>query len=261
MAVDPGQPGRPDAEGRGAVNGEALLRVEELSVSYGRIVALQATSFTVPRGALVLVLGPNGAGKTTLVKALAGAVTPRSGRVWLDRDDVTWVPAYQRVRRGMALVPEGRGTLRGLSVRDNLDLGWHSAPPARRSDHRDSIERILELVPALRERLEQDCSTLSGGEMQMLAIARALLAKPRVLLLDEPSLGLAPRAIERVYDSLIRLNAEGLAMVLVEQKAMPVEWVPATTIVLQAGRVVYQRYNEKPTEEELAALYLGQMAG
>ncbi len=253
--------GGPGAEGGGGAAGDVLLRVDDLSVTYGRIVALHAISFTVPRGTLVLVLGPNGAGKTTLVKALAGAVALRSGRVWLDHDDVTWVPAYQRVRRGMALVPEGRGTLRGLSVRDNLDLGWHSAPPARRSNHRDSMETILELVPALRERLEQDCSTLSGGEMQMLAIARALLAKPRVLLLDEPSLGLAPRAVERVYDSLLRLNAEGLAMVLVEQKAMPVDWVPATTIVLQAGRVVYQRHNAKPTEEELTALYLGQMAG
>jgi len=242
------------------VTGDALLRVEEVSAGYGRILAFEPLSFTVERGGLVLVLGPNGAGKTTLVKALAGAVALRSGRVLLGDEDLTWVPAHRRVRRGISLVPEGRGTLPGLSVFDNLDLGWHAAARDRRGSRREEFERVLALFPPLRARLAQDSRTLSGGEMQMLAIARALLAKPRVLLLDEPSLGLAPLATARVYEALVRLSAEGLAMVLVEQKAVPLAGVPSTTIVLQTGRVVYRRERARPTEEELADLYLGEGA-
>jgi len=233
-----------------------LLGAEALSVSYGRIRALDPLTFQVGAGGLVLVLGPNGAGKTSLVRALAGAVQPRSGRIRLDGGDVTWVPAFRRVKLGVALVPEGRGTLRGLSVRDNLDLGWHAAARERRRERAASMREVLELFPILQDRLEQDCSTLSGGEMQLLAIARALLSRPRVLLLDEPSLGLAPQAVARVYRALTQLSEGGLAMVLVEQKAVPLRRDPDSTIVLQGGRAVYQG-SERPSDDELAALYLG----
>jgi branched-chain amino acid transport system ATP-binding protein len=241
------------------MNAAALLRAERISVRYGRVDALHPISLTAEPASLTLVLGPNGAGKTTLVKALAGAAMLRTGTVWLGGRDISALPAHRRVRAGIALVPEGRGRLPGLSVLDNLDLGYHAAPRVRRGVRRDELETALELFPALRERLHQDCSTLSGGEMQMLAIARALLAKPQLLLLDEPSLGLAPLAVARVYEALARLLEQGLSMVLVEQKAVPLRARRETTLVLRNGRAVFQEAR-RPTVEELASLYLGARA-
>jgi branched-chain amino acid transport system ATP-binding protein len=236
-----------------------LLRAERISVRYGRVDALHPISFATEPASLTLVLGPNGAGKTTLMKALAGAVVSRSGTVWLGGRDITALPAHRRVRAGIALVPEGRGRLPGLSVLDNLDLGYHSAARERRGSRQDEFATALGLFPALKDRLHQDCSTLSGGEMQMLAIARALLAKPQVLLLDEPSLGLAPLAIARVYEALAKLLEQRLSMVLVEQKAVPLRAQRETTLVLQNGRAVFQEAR-RPTVEELATLYLGTRA-
>jgi branched-chain amino acid transport system ATP-binding protein len=185
-------------------------------------------------------------------------VRARRGSIRLAGEDVTRTPAYRRVKRGIALVPEGRGTLPGLSVLDNLDLGWHSAPDERRQPKKSSFDEVTSLFPVLGQRLHQDCKTLSGGEMQMLAIARALLSRPRVLLLDEPSLGLAPQAVVRVYRALAQLHeAHELTMVLVEQKAVNLGRVPDTSIVLHSGHVMYQAANRRPAEGELAALYLG----
>jgi branched-chain amino acid transport system ATP-binding protein len=234
-----------------------LLRVENVSVQYGGVLALQPISFSVEEGGLVLILGPNGAGKSSLLRALAGAVPLRSGRVFLAGNDIGRIPAFVRVKRGISLVPEGRGRLPTLTVRENLIIGWQAAPPARRSSFAAGVDEIFQLFPVLRERLEQDCSTLSGGEMQMLAIARGLLAKPLVLLLDEPSLGLAPKAIATVYAVLAKLNADGLAMIVVEQKAVPLPAKSETTIVLQNGSVRYCE-NTRPSLEQLATLYLGQ---
>ncbi|WP_210491525.1 ATP-binding cassette domain-containing protein [Patulibacter sp. SYSU D01012] len=238
----------------------APLRAEGLSVSYGRNLALQPIDLTVPEAGLVLVLGPNGAGKTTLMRALAGAVTADRGRVLVDERDVTDRPAFRRVGDGISLVPEGRGVLPGISVRDNLELGWRAAPSARRRPHAEEIGRVMELFPILRERLDQDCSSLSGGEMQLLAIGRALLSRPRVLLLDEPSLGLAPRATARVYAALGELVEGGLSVLLVEQKAVPLRRPPERTLVLQNGRVIEERVGEHIPEQRLAELYLGEVA-
>jgi len=233
-----------------------LLRADRISVRYGRVDALQPISLAAETASLTLVLGPNGAGKTTLVKALAGAAVLRSGSVWLGGRDISALPAHRRVRSGIALVPEGRGRLPGLSVLDNLVLGYNAAARGPRGARETDIDGALALFPALKDRLRQDCSTLSGGEMQMLAIARALLAKPQVLLLDEPSLGLAPIAVARVYEALAKLLDQGLSMVLVEQKAVPLSTRRETTIVLQNGRAVFQEAR-RPTVEELASLYLG----
>lgn len=234
-----------------------LLQAEGVAVQYGGIQALEPLSLTVDEGSLTLILGPNGAGKSSFLKALAGAVVLRSGRVLIQGRDATLVPAFRRVRLGVSLVPEGRGRLPTLSVHDNLAIGWRAAGPQRRGDYEEEVAKVFELFPILKERLEQDCSTLSGGEMQMLAIARALLAKPLVLLLDEPSLGLAPMAVNRVYEVLARLNSEGLAMVVVEQKAVPLPAERETTIVLQNGRVRFHE-DRRPTAAQLAKLYLGE---
>ncbi len=238
------------------IAGTALLLVDRVSVSYGGIAALQPLSFSVAAGDLVLVLGPNGAGKTSLLRAIAGAIPLRTGQVFVGGEDVSFVPGHRRVRYGVSLVPEGRGRLPGLTVSENLDLGWHGSAYDRRGSRDGDIKQVVNLFPRLGERMKQDCSTLSGGEMQMLAIGRALLAKPKVLLLDEPSLGLAPKAIAQVYDALGRLNASGLAMVLVEQKAVPLPARRESTIVLQSGSVVFQE-DRRPSLDELTALYLG----
>jgi ABC-type branched-subunit amino acid transport system ATPase component len=235
-----------------------VLAAEAVSVSYGRVRALDSVSFGIRSGGTVLVLGLNGAGKSTLMRALAGIVPLRSGRVSLTGQDISRVPAHRRVRRGISLVPEGRGVLPGLSVRDNLELGWHAAPRSRRGGRDDAIGRMLALFPALGGRLRQDCRTLSGGQMQMLAIARALLSRPAVLLLDEPSLGLAPVVTADVYEALAGLGAEGVATVIVEQKAVPMRVTPDLVLVLRNGRVVHESHGARPTEDELARLYLHQ---
>lgn len=240
-----------------STSAESYLHVSGISVNYGRIVALRPLSFDLVHGGLLLVLGPNGAGKTTLLHALAGMLVPRTGRVALDGRDVTFLPAFRRVTAGIALVPEGRGVLPGLTVRENLELGQLGAPRATRHARTQEWDKVIAMFPILGERLNQDSRSLSGGEMQMLAIGRALLARPKVLLLDEPSLGLAPRIVARVYRALQRLNDDGLTMVVVEQKAVPVQQSATRVLVMQNGRVVYGGEGGQLSTEQLARLYLG----
>jgi branched-chain amino acid transport system ATP-binding protein len=233
---------------------DPVLEVANVGVRYGNVHALSPLSFQVGRAELVLILGTNGAGKTSLVNAIAGLVPASQGEILVNGARLTRVPAYRRVRRGVSLVPEGRGPLPGISVEDNLILGWRSR---RRGEYKRQRDRVIDLFPILGTRLEQDCSTLSGGEMQMLAIARALLSDPDVLLLDEPSLGLAPSPVGQVYEALGRLAAHGLSMIVVEQKAVPLPVTPALTIVLHHGEVLERRRNGRPSDAELADLYLG----
>ena len=238
---------------------QASVAAEDISVAYGKVTAISQVTLDVRPGDFVMILGPNGAGKSTLLKALAGVVFPSKGRVLLKGRDVTRVPAYRRVADGISLVPEGRGRLPGVSVEDNLDLGWHAAAHDRRGDRHGEIDKALALFPELKSRLKQDCNTLSGGEMQMLAIGRALLAKPDVLLLDEPSLGLAPLATQRVYDALLELARQGLTMIIAEQKVTPSAGTNETTMVMKSGRIV-ERFTERPTSEQLSELYFGETA-
>jgi branched-chain amino acid transport system ATP-binding protein len=233
---------------------DPVLEVADVGVRYGNVHALSPLSFQVGRAELVLILGTNGAGKTSLVNAIAGLVPVAQGEVLVNGERLTRVPAYRRVRRGVSLVPEGRGPLPGISVEDNLILGWRSR---RRGEYKRQRDRVIDLFPILGTRLEQDCSTLSGGEMQMLAIARALLSDPDVLLLDEPSLGLAPSPVGQVYEALGRLARDGLSMIVVEQKAVPLPVTPALTVVLHHGEILERRRNGRPSDAELADLYLG----
>ena len=214
---------------------QPILSVEELSASYGAVRALDRVSLSVPTGGLCAVLGANGAGKTTLLRTLTGLHPAASGRVLLEGEDITRLPAEKVITRGLAHVPEGGGVIVELTVEENLRLGglWRSDRGGKAA-----MDEILELFPPLVERRRKSASTLSGGERQMLAIGRALMARPKVLLLDEPSLGLAPLITKQIFALLSDLRERtGLTVVLVEQNAAGALSVSETGFVLNQGRV------------------------
>ena len=238
--------------------GDTLLEVRDVHVAYGAGVrALQGVSLHVRSGEVVALIGANGAGKTTLLKTIAGLVTPQAGEVAFDGRTIGAVDGSDRVRLGIALVPEGRRLFSRLSVAANLTLGSYSnGDPAHR---REMLERIEALFPVLRERAGQRAGTLSGGEAQMLAIARALMSRPRFLMLDEPSLGIMPRLVDQVMDSLRRLHErEGLTMFLVEQNVTAALDLADRGYVLQTGRVVLEgRSDELRGSDLVRKAYLG----
>ena len=237
---------------------DSLLEVRDLHVAYGAGVrALQGVSLHVRPGEVVALIGSNGAGKTTLLKAIAGLVTPQAGEVTLEGRPIGAVDAAERVKLGVALVPEGRRLFSRLSVAENLTLGSYSnGDPGHR---RDMLARIHALFPVLRERARQRAGTLSGGEAQMLAIARALMSRPRFLMLDEPSLGIMPRMVDQVMDSLRRLHeTEGLTMFLVEQNVPAALDLADRGYVLQTGRVVLEGQSDELRGSDLVRrAYLG----
>jgi branched-chain amino acid transport system ATP-binding protein len=232
-----------------------MLEVTDLETAYGPVRALRGVSFTVPEATITAVLGANGAGKTSLLRTLSGLVRARAGRIALDGEDIGRVPVEHIVRRGMAHVPEGRGVIAELSVEENLRLGglW------RGDGGRDGLDDVYELFAPLRERRALAAHTLSGGERQMLAIGRALMAKPRLLLLDEPSLGLAPRVAAQIMTLLARLRDEtGLTVLLVEQNAKGALSVADRGIVLSLGRVVAaDEPAARAADDALRHAYLG----
>ena len=217
-----------------AANSAALLEVEDLHVSYGKIRAVQGVSLTVPEAGVVALIGANGAGKTTLLRAISGVVRARQGAVRFDGEDLVGLPVHRIVRRRVVQVPEGRGMLARMTVLENLRLGAFT----RRDEAEGALERAFTLFPRLRERRGQLAGSLSGGEQQMLAIARAMMARPRLLMLDEPSLGLAPLLVREIFRIIPRLTAEGTAVLLVEQNARMALQCAANAYVLQTGRVV-----------------------
>ncbi len=214
----------------------ALLEVSDLSVQYGRVTALEKVSLTVRDGEIVTVLGANGAGKSTLLKAILGAVPARGGGVTFDGADITARPTHERIARGLSLAPEGRRILISLSIEENLLLGAHMRRDAA-AVHRE-MDAIYARFPNLAERRHMLASCLSGGEQQMLAIGRAMMAKPRLLLLDEPSLGLSPLFVQKLFELIRELNADGLAILLVEQNTGKALGVAHHATVLELGRVV-----------------------
>ena len=235
-----------------------LLEIRDVHVAYGAGVrALQGVSLVVRPGEVVALIGANGAGKTTLLKAIAGLVQPQVGEITFDGRPLTTVDAADRVRLGVALVPEGRRLFSRLSVGENLRLGsYGNTDPAHR---REMLERVESLFPVLGQRARQRAGTLSGGEAQMLAIGRALMSRPRFLMLDEPSLGIMPRLVDEVMDSLRRLHErEGLTMFLVEQNVPAALDLADRGYVLQTGRVVLEGRGEELRGSDLVRkAYLG----
>jgi branched-chain amino acid transport system ATP-binding protein len=234
---------------------DALLEVEGLSSAYGPVRALTDVSLTAHAGRITAVLGANGAGKTTLLRTISGLVRPTSGRVLLDGQDITRAPVEAMVGKGMAHVPEGRGVIAELTVDENLRVGSLFRGKIAQSE----FDHIYDLFPRIAERRDNHAHTLSGGERQMLVIGRALLAKPRILLLDEPSLGLAPRIVAQIFGLLRQLvDTEGLSVLLVEQNARSALSVADVGVVLNLGRVVVtDDARTLMADEELRHAYLG----
>jgi branched-chain amino acid transport system ATP-binding protein len=213
-----------------------MLEARDLRVSYGAAPAVSDVSLDVGDGDLVVVVGPNGAGKTTLINALAGLHRMDAGTLKVDGRDISRLPAHRFCDEGIALVPEGRRLFTGMTVRENLELGsYRSAAKTRRTE---SLQHIYTLFPVLREKLDLPAGTLSGGQQQMLAIGRALMARPRVLLLDEPSLGLAPSIVMELFRIIREVNSGGVAVLLVEQNVAMALDIARRAYVLEEGRIV-----------------------
>ncbi len=213
-----------------------LIAVDDLHVLYGVVPAIRGVSLSVPRGQIVALIGANGAGKTTILKALSGIKRPSQGEIRFAGESIKNLAAEKIVARGVSHVPEGRGVFANLSVRENLLLGAYVRKKSVEVRHDEQM--VLELFPRLAERLWQNAGTLSGGEQQMLAIARALMARPQLLLLDEPSLGLSPRVIEKIFETIVAINKQGTTILLVEQNAALSLGVAHSGYVLETGRIV-----------------------
>ena len=242
-----------------------LLQIEGVHAGYGRTEVLHGIDLHVGEGELVALIGANGAGKSTLLKTVVGMLAPKSGRVLLGGHDVSGVSPERLVRRGMALVPEGRLLFGSMTVAENLQLGAYALPPRERSTRGKALlARVNELFPVLAERFAQPAETLSGGEQQMLAVGRALMSAPRILLLDEPSLGLAPKVIAEIFSALQALRADGVTILLVEQDARLALKHADRGSVMRTGHVVLEGSSaELLADESVRTIYLGswQMEG
>jgi branched-chain amino acid transport system ATP-binding protein len=233
-----------------------MLEVIDLTVSYGQVEALHDVSFTIEEGAVVTLIGPNGAGKTTTLNTLSGVVPARAGKVLFRGRDITRLSAHKRVSEGIVQVPEGRQVLAGMSVRENLEMGGYRRP---KQDVKADVARMEERFPVLGERRNAPAGTLSGGEQQMLAIARGLMARPKLLLLDEPSLGLAPILVGTVFDIISELRDEGLTILLVEQNARQALAVSSYAYVIESGVIaLHGPAADLRSDPGIIGAYLGQ---
>ena len=231
-----------------------MLAVRDLVAAYGKIEALKGVSLEIAPGAITCLLGPTGAGKTTLMLTIAGVLRPRSGRIELDGKDIAGEQPDIIVSRGVALVPENRLVFASMSVLENLQAGAYQ----RKDDFAPDIDRVLERFPRLRERAAQLAGTLSGGEQQMLAVARALMSRPRLLLMDEPSLGLAPLVVEEIFRTIAELHREGTTIFLVEQNAHMALKVAQRFYLMEQGRITFSGDPGSLAEDEvIRRAYLG----
>ena len=212
----------------------SMLKVENLNVYYGSIHAIKGISFEVNQGEIVTMIGANGAGKSTTMNTVAGLLKPRSGSIIFEDKDITHTPANKVVSQGLALCPEGRRVFQQMSVRENLEMGGYTR---QASEIAPSLEQVFELFPRLKERQRQIAGTLSGGEQQMLALGRAMMSKPKLLMLDEPSMGLAPLLVEQIFDIILSLNKAGTTILLVEQNAQMALSIANRAYVLETGHI------------------------
>lgn len=244
--------GEPAAVGPGA----SLLSLDDVHAFYGRIEALQGISIEVRRGEIVAMLGGNGAGKSTTLKTISGLMHPRSGHIKFDGQDVSTVPAHRLVTLGIGQAPEGRRIFGRMTVLENLQMGAYSRRDKSELDA--DYDRVFGLFPRLQERRSQAAGTLSGGEQQMLAIGRALMARPKLLLLDEPSMGLAPNLVEQIFEIITDINSQGTTILLVEQNALMALHVASRGYILQTGKIVLADTSAAlAANEEVKKAYLG----
>ncbi len=236
----------------------ALLEIDDLHTYYGKIHALQGVSLTVDEGEIVTLIGANGAGKTTTLNTISSLLVPKQGDVVFDGEDLTHVPPHQVVTRGVVQVPEGRRIFASLTVEENLRMGAFTVED--KATITEGVENAFQMFPRLKERRTQVAGTLSGGEQQMLAMGRALMTKPRILLLDEPSMGLAPNLVEFIFETVERINEEGTAILLVEQNAATALKVASRGYVLQTGRIILADTCEQLAQnEDVRRSYLGEI--
>ena len=233
-----------------------LLEVEGLCVNYGHIEAIRNVSFTVEEGTVATLIGANGAGKTTTMKTLSGLRKVREGKVIFDGKDITGAAPYERVKMGLSQSPEGRGIFPGMTVRENLDMGGFVRKD--KAGLAEDFDRVMGLFPRIQERIGQVAGTMSGGEQQMLAIGRALMARPRLVLLDEPSMGLAPKLIQQIFSIISEINEQGTTVLLVEQNAAQALKRADTAHVLETGEIVRSGTGQELAHDDsVKAAYLG----
>jgi len=235
-----------------------LLEVEGLCVNYGHIEAIRDITFGVEEGTIATLIGANGAGKTTTLKTLSGLRKVRAGTVKFDGKDITTLPPYERVKLGISQSPEGRGCFPGMSVRENLDMGAYVRKDRKTPAYKQDLDRVYDLFPRLQERSNQAAGSMSGGEQQMLAMGRALMARPRLVLLDEPSMGLAPKLIQQIFSIITEINGQGTTVLLVEQNAAQALKRAHTAHVLETGEIVRSGTGaELAGDDAVKAAYLG----
>jgi branched-chain amino acid transport system ATP-binding protein len=235
-----------------------LLEIENMHSYYGHIHALQGISLTVEEGEVVTLIGSNGAGKTTTLRSIHGLLPPREGRIIFDGEEIQGTPAHDMIGRGIAQSPEGRKIFFRMTVLENLEMGaYHRSD---RSEIRQDMDRVFDLFPRLKERTKQEAGTMSGGEQQMLAIGRALMSNPKLLLLDEPSMGLAPVLVERIFEIIREINNQGTTILLVEQNANVALEIATRGYVLETGKIVNSAPAEKLREDpKVREAYLGEI--
>jgi branched-chain amino acid transport system ATP-binding protein len=239
------------------MRGAPLLELKGLQVAYGGIHAVKGIDLAVGEGELVCLIGANGAGKTTTLKGITGLQPVKSGSIPYASENITGKPAFQLVRKGLSMVPEGRGVFGALTIEENLAMGAYT-----RDDHaaiRDDIERVYTLFPRLKERRKQTAGTLSGGEQQMLAMGRAMMSRPKLLLLDEPSMGLAPLMVQKVFETVIAIAKEGVTILLIEQNAKLALEVSDRGYVMESGEITLSgEAKQLLSDPKVRAAYLGE---
>jgi branched-chain amino acid transport system ATP-binding protein len=235
-----------------------LLEVKGLCVNYGRIEAIRDITFTVEEGEVVTLIGANGAGKTTTLKTISGLRPVREGVILFDGKDITTMPAHERPVLGIGQSPEGRGVFAGMTVMENLEMGAYARSDRKSGKVKSDLDRVFELFPRLKERVNQAAGSMSGGEQQMLAIGRALMSSPRLLLLDEPSMGLAPKLIQQIFEIITEINGQGTTVLLVEQNAAQALKRSHRAYILETGEIIREGTGkELAADPAVKAAYLG----